>query len=53
MGWPDKRRTRGKCLSQSYMSVFLIGSHFRTYRDSILMVIERLGSRYRVAAIIQ
>ncbi|HAV12222.1 MAG TPA: hypothetical protein DCX06_01835 [Opitutae bacterium] len=32
---------------------FLIGSHFRTYRDSILVVIERLGSRYRVVVIIQ
>lgn len=32
---------------------FLIGSHFRSYRDSILVVIERLGSRYRVVVIIQ
>lgn len=32
---------------------FLIGSHFRTDRDSILVVIERLGSRYRVVVIIQ
>jgi hypothetical protein len=32
---------------------FLVGSHFRTERDSILVVIERLGSRYRVVVIIQ